>query len=100
MLPMPSATEIEVDAGWRTRRVEVELEWSPSTNTLPIRRLGLAPGDTKPWRRPGCDCPRWRSSASSTCYTNDIRFPVGVDYTKERRVVDAKGSKPKAGTAV
>src|ERR1700694_4605672 len=74
---------IEVDAGWRTRNVEVELEdggqrrfslsadgegnwsrdghpleqvagcidvdleWSPSTNTLPIRRLGLAPGDTK-----------------------------------------------------
>jgi len=73
---------IEVDAGWRTRNVEVELEdggqrllsltadgegnwsrdrqrleqvagcidvdleWSPSTNTLPIRRLGLAPGET------------------------------------------------------
>src|SRR5437870_539588 len=69
---------IEVDAGWRTRNLEVELEdggqrrlsltadgegnwsrdgqrleqiagcidvdleWSPSTNTLPIRRLGLA----------------------------------------------------------
>jgi hypothetical protein len=75
--------EIEVDAGWRTRKVEVELEdggqrrlsltvdgegnwsqdgqhleqvggcidvdleWSPSTNTLPIRRLAMAPGDTK-----------------------------------------------------
>jgi hypothetical protein len=74
---------IEVDAGWRTRNVEVELEdggqrrfslsadgegnwsrdghpleqvagcidvdleWSPSTNTLPIRRLALAPGATK-----------------------------------------------------
>src|SRR2546426_8162380 len=74
---------IQVDAGWRTRNVEVELEgggqprlsltadgegnwrrdgqplepvagcididleWSPSTNTLPIRRLGLAPGETK-----------------------------------------------------
>jgi uncharacterized protein len=74
---------IEVDAAWRTRKVEVELEdggerrlsltvdgegnwsgegqrlgqvagcidvdleWSPSTNTLPIRRLGLATGDTK-----------------------------------------------------
>jgi uncharacterized protein len=74
---------IEVDAGWRTRTVEVELEnggqrplrltadghgdwsragqplgtlagcidvdleWSPSTNILPIRRLGLAPGETK-----------------------------------------------------
>ena len=74
---------IRVDAGWRTRNVEVELEgggqprlsltadgegnwrrdgqplepvagcididleWSPSTNTLPIRRLGLAPGETK-----------------------------------------------------
>jgi hypothetical protein len=74
---------IEVDAAWRTRKVEVELEdggqrglsltadgegnwshdgepleqvagcidvdleWSPSTNTLPIRRLALAPGDTK-----------------------------------------------------
>ena len=74
---------IEVDAGWRTRKVEVEiedggqrrlsltvdgagnwsheghrleqvagcidvdLEWSPSTNTLPIRRLGLAPGKSK-----------------------------------------------------
>jgi hypothetical protein len=74
---------IEVDAAWRTRKVEVEfedggqrrlsltadgegswsrdgqslegvagcldvdLEWSPSTNTLPIRRLGLAPGETK-----------------------------------------------------
>jgi hypothetical protein len=23
----------------------VDLEWSPSTNTLPIRRLRLAPGD-------------------------------------------------------
>jgi uncharacterized protein len=76
---------IEVDAAWRTRKVEVEvevedggqrrlsltvdgggnwshnghrleqvagcidvdLEWSPSTNTLPIRRLGLASGETK-----------------------------------------------------
>ena len=74
---------IEVDAAWRTRKVEVELEdggqrglsltvdgegnwshdgqrlaqvagcidvdleWSPSTNTLAIRRLGLAPGETK-----------------------------------------------------
>ena len=74
---------IQVDAGWRTRTVEVELEyggerhlslttdgegnwsreglrvervagcididleWSPSTNTLPIRRLGLAPGERK-----------------------------------------------------
>src|SRR5438132_8384402 len=74
---------IEVDARWRTRTVEIELEvggqrrlilmadgegnwwrdgqalelvagcididleWSPSTNTLPIRRLGLAPGETK-----------------------------------------------------
>jgi hypothetical protein len=24
-----------------------ELEWSPSTNTLPIRRLALAPGETR-----------------------------------------------------
>jgi hypothetical protein len=74
---------IEVDAAWRTRAVQVEvendgqhrvalaadgsghwsrdgeplpvlndcldvdLEWSPSTNTLPIRRLGLALGETK-----------------------------------------------------
>jgi len=74
---------IEVDAAWRTRKVEVgledggerrlslrvdaegnwshdgqrleqlagcidvDLEWSPSTNTLPIRRLALALGDTK-----------------------------------------------------
>ena len=74
---------LAVDAAWRTRKVEVELEdggqrglsltvdsegnwsqdaqrleqvagcidvdleWSPSTNTLPIRRLGLAPGETK-----------------------------------------------------
>jgi uncharacterized protein len=74
---------IEVDAAWRTRKVEVELEdggqqglsltadgegnwsrngerleqvagcidvdleWSPSTNTLPIRRLELAIGETK-----------------------------------------------------
>src|ERR1700694_4126364 len=73
----------EVDAAWRTRKVEVELEdggqrglsltvdgeanwsrdgqrleqvagcidvdleWSPSTNTLPIRRLELASGETK-----------------------------------------------------
>jgi hypothetical protein len=27
--------------------IDVDLEWSPSTNTLPIRRLGLAPGETK-----------------------------------------------------
>src|ERR1700730_5688051 len=27
--------------------IDVDLEWSPSTNTLPIRRLALAPGDTK-----------------------------------------------------
>ena len=26
---------------------DVDLEWSPSTNTLPIRRLGLALGETK-----------------------------------------------------
>lgn len=26
---------------------DVDLEWSPSTNTLPIRRLGLAPGESK-----------------------------------------------------
>ena len=74
---------VEIDSGWRTRNVEVELEnggqrrlsltadgegnwsnegqrleqvagcidvdleWSPSTNTLPIRRLGLTPGETK-----------------------------------------------------
>src|SRR5436853_3866375 len=74
---------IEVDAAWRTRKVEVEfedggqrrialatdgegnwsydsqrpgqvagcidvdLEWSPSTNTLPIRRLALGPGETR-----------------------------------------------------
>src|SRR5207237_5318725 len=28
--------------------LDVDLEWSPSTNTLPIRRLGLAPDQTKP----------------------------------------------------
>src|ERR1700731_523679 len=37
--------------GERVRAVEncldVDLEWSPSTNTLPIRRLGLAVGETK-----------------------------------------------------
>ena len=74
---------VEVDAAWRTRNVEIELEnggqrqlglaadgegnwsrdgqrleqvagcidadleWSPSTNTLPIRRLGLAAGETR-----------------------------------------------------
>jgi hypothetical protein len=74
---------VAVDAAWRTRTVEVELEnggqrrlamaadglgqwsrdgqpvdpvsgcidvdleWSPSTNTLPIRRIGLAAGETK-----------------------------------------------------
>ena len=74
---------IEVDAAWRTRNVEVELqnggltslslssdgagnwtldgqrigeldncvdvdlEWSPSTNTLPIRRLALTPGESR-----------------------------------------------------
>jgi hypothetical protein len=74
---------IDVDDGWRTRAVQIEvendgqhqialvtdgaghwsrdgeplaevencldvdLEWSPSTNTLPIRRLGLALGETK-----------------------------------------------------
>ncbi len=27
--------------------LDIDLEWSPSTNTLPIRRLALAPGDTK-----------------------------------------------------
>jgi uncharacterized protein len=27
--------------------LDLDLEWSPSTNTLPIRRLGLALGDTK-----------------------------------------------------
>jgi uncharacterized protein len=27
--------------------LDVDLEWSPSTNTLPIRRLGLALGETK-----------------------------------------------------
>jgi uncharacterized protein len=27
--------------------IDVDLEWSPSTNALPIRRLGLAPGETK-----------------------------------------------------
>ena len=27
--------------------IDIDLEWSPSTNTLPIRRLGLAPGETK-----------------------------------------------------
>jgi uncharacterized protein len=28
--------------------LDVDLEWSPSTNTLPIRRLALAPGETRP----------------------------------------------------
>jgi len=28
--------------------LDVDLEWSPSTNTLPIRRQGLALGETKP----------------------------------------------------
>jgi uncharacterized protein len=27
--------------------IDVDLEWSPSTNTLPIRRLGLSPGESK-----------------------------------------------------
>jgi uncharacterized protein len=27
--------------------LDVDLEWSPSTNTLPVRRLGLALGETK-----------------------------------------------------
>jgi uncharacterized protein len=27
--------------------LDVDLEWSPSTNTLPIRRLGIALGETK-----------------------------------------------------
>jgi hypothetical protein len=81
--PYVARYAIEVDAGWRARNVEVELEdggyrrlrltadgegnwsrdgqrlgqvancidvdleWSPSTNTLPIRRLQLAPGETK-----------------------------------------------------
>src|SRR5205823_5457476 len=27
--------------------LDVDLEWSPSTNTLPIRRLALAVGETK-----------------------------------------------------
>ena len=27
--------------------VDADLEWSPSTNTLPIRRLALAPGETR-----------------------------------------------------
>src|SRR5437868_2468490 len=84
---------IEVDAGWRTRNVEVELEdggqrrlnltadgegnwsrdgqrleqvagcidvdleWSPSTNTLPIRRLGLASGETRPVAAAWVRCP-------------------------------------------
>ncbi len=26
--------------------LDVDLEWSPSTNTLPIRRLALGPGET------------------------------------------------------
>ena len=84
---------VEVDGGWRTRNVEVELEdggqrrlnltadgegnwshdgqrleqvagcididleWSPSTNTLPIRRLGLAPGATKSVTAAWVRCP-------------------------------------------
>ena len=84
---------VEVDGGWRTRNVEVELEdggqrrlnltadgegnwsrdgqrleqvagcidvdleWSPSTNTLPIRRLGLAPGETKSVTAAWVRCP-------------------------------------------
>ena len=84
---------IEVDAGWRTRNLEVELEdggqrrlsltadgegnwsrsgqrleqvagcidvdleWSPSTNTLPIRRLGLAPGETRSVTAAWVRCP-------------------------------------------
>ena len=27
--------------------IDIDLEWSPSTNTLPIRRLGLGPGEAK-----------------------------------------------------
>src|SRR2546421_692084 len=84
---------VEVDGGWRTRNVEVELEdggqrrlnltadgegnwsrdgqrleqiagcididleWSPSTNTLPIRRLRLAPGATKSVTAAWMRCP-------------------------------------------
>jgi hypothetical protein len=82
-VPYVARYTIQVDAAWRTRTVEVELqnggltrlslssdgagnwmrhglrmgelddcvdvdlEWSPSTNTLPIRRLTLAPGESK-----------------------------------------------------
>ncbi len=82
-VPYVARYTIRVDAGWRTREVEVELEnggrtslslstdgaghwtlngehvaglddcidvdleWSPSTNTLPIRRLTLSPGESK-----------------------------------------------------
>ena len=84
---------VEVDSGWRTRNVEVELEdggqrrlnltadgegnwsrddqrleqvagcididleWSPSTNTLPIRRLRLASGETRPVTAAWVRCP-------------------------------------------
>jgi hypothetical protein len=82
-VPYVARYTIQVDEGWRTRAVEVELEnggrkslslstdgaghwtdhgkpisdldgcvdvdleWSPSTNTLPIRRLALSPGESK-----------------------------------------------------
>ena len=38
---------VHCDAQWRTTAADVDLGWSPSTNTLPVRRLQLAVGERR-----------------------------------------------------
>ena len=120
---------IEVDAGWRTRNVEVELEdggqrrlnltadgegnwsrdgqrleqiagcididleWSPSTNTLPIRRLVLAPGETKSVTAAWVRCPSLDVERLEQSYERlaDRRYRYRAGHFTADLVVDDDG---------
>jgi hypothetical protein len=73
--------------------VDVDLEWSPSTNTLPIRRLGLSPGESKAvtaaWVRfPSLEVERLEQSYERI---DDRRYRYGSGHFTAELLVDEDG---------
>ena len=122
--------QVEVDAGWRTRRVEVDVEqatghtrllvvadgqgaWevdgapapelagcvdidlgcTPSTNTLPIRRLGLAVGDQQDISAAWLQFPELRLVAATQTYRrlDDTTWRYSSGHFAADLLVDDEG---------
>jgi len=79
-------------AGWPEGCVDVDLELSPSTNTLPIRRLGLDVGETAEIAAAWVRYPSLAVEAARQRYTRLAerrwRFESGGDFRVELDVDD------------